>query len=88
MKKQKDYTLHTVLLALVISVLSSMCFDNTPKMHTCEYSKCPFIGQTKFVGHLDCVEGSDCYYLDKIHFDHPSLTYDECENMLFGQDIR
>ena len=57
----------------------------TGAMHKCPYELCPMKGELFFSGcDPTCVEDSDCYALDKIHWDHPSLTYDECEDFLFS----
>lgn len=68
------------ILAIVIAVLALML----PNPHTCEFSKCPFKGQMKFENGCGyCEEGSDCWLLDKIHFAHPSWSYDQCDDYLF-----
>jgi len=78
------------LKALVFIVALIICIGvvyNTNKSfpHGCEYDLCPFKGQTKFVDDIcGCAVGSDCWAIDKIHFDYPHWSYDECEQELFG----
>jgi hypothetical protein len=57
----------------------------TINAHVCAYSLCPFKDKTEFKeGCGNCENGSDCYFLDKIHFEHPTWDYDKCESYLFG----
>lgn len=58
--------------------------------HQCRWSKCPYMGSTeqpdsaviKLMG--EELIGTDAYYLDKLHLEHPQLTYDDLEDMLFA----
>lgn len=53
--------------------------------HECKFKLCPYKGLLNFKpGLCSCEEGSDCYYLDKIHFENPGLSYDECDSILFN----
>lgn len=50
-------------------------------MHVCPFATCPYTGSTTFSS--DCEEGSDCYYLDLLHWQHPTFTYDQLDSLLF-----
>jgi hypothetical protein len=76
--------LGVLMMALAITIL---VVNNVLPVHPheCEYKLCPFKGQIEFVDDIcGCEVGSDCNLLDKIHFDYPNWTYDECEEELFG----
>ena len=36
--------------------------------------------------HTDCVEGSDCYYIELTMYNHPSWSYDKAEDYVFLSD--
>ena len=36
--------------------------------------------------HTDCVEGSDCYYIELAMYNHPSWSYDKAEDYVFLSD--
>lgn len=36
--------------------------------------------------HTDCVEGSDCYYIELTMYNHPSWSYDKAEDYIFLSD--
>lgn len=53
--------------------------------HTCPFKHCPFKGYEWYNDQIcGCPEGSDCYYLDKLHWQYPSASYDEIDDMLFN----
>lgn len=57
--------------------------------HLCPFKSCPMKEQVRFHGCTVCKEGSDCYALDMVHWEHPTWTYDECEewiNLPFTKD--
>lgn len=85
MIESKSLKLLTFIIALIVSIglLYNLNGQNSP--HTCEFKMCPFKGQVKFVDDIcGCDVGSDCWALDKIHFDYPNWSYDECEKELFS----
>jgi len=55
--------------------------------HICPYKNCTMKDQIVFHGCSVCEEGTDCYALDAVHWDYPTLTYDECEEILFGKPM-
>ena len=36
--------------------------------------------------HTDCVEGSDCYYIELTMYNNPSWSYDKAEDYVFLSD--
>lgn len=50
--------------------------------HLCPFKHCPMREQLRFHGCGACEEGSDCYMLDMVHWEHPTWTYDECEEWM------
>lgn len=36
--------------------------------------------------HTDCVEGSDCYYIELTMYNNPSWSYDKAEDYVFLDD--
>ena len=36
--------------------------------------------------HTDCVEGSDCYYIELTMYNHPSWSYDKAKDYVFLSD--
>ena len=72
---------------LIIPILTLACLASlwyAHNVHDCRFRTCPMIGQIVFKGcYPECIEGSDCYILDRIHWEYPNASYDECEDMLF-----
>jgi hypothetical protein len=50
--------------------------------HRCTFNDCKLAGATQF--YSDCEEGSDCYYFDLTHWQHPTWTPDQCEEYIFN----
>ena len=63
-----------------IDTIQKYFYDMT--RHICPFKHCPMREQLRFHGCKNCKEGSDCYALDMIHWEHPTWTYDECEDWL------
>lgn len=59
---------------------------NTPILpHKCAYKHCPYKGLTVFSADIcECEVGSDCYYLDSLHFVYPDNDYDTNDSLLFS----
>ena len=49
--------------------------------HSCSFKYCPMAKSQVFES--DCEEGSDCYETDVVHWQHPELTTDEIEDIVF-----
>lgn len=65
----------------IIAALVSAYFI---KSHHCMYKFCP--NQWRITFYTDCEDGVDCYYIDRIHWEHPGWTADECEDYLFNTE--
>lgn len=75
------------LLWLLIVIAAMFCgCRKESNGHVCSYNLCLFKGQLTFVGHSDCVVGSDCFYADKCHFEHPNWDYDMIDEYLFNTE--
>ena len=86
----------TIFQTICICALTlAMCFadfqpDKQP--HSCAFGECPYEGKTEYKhSHGETYEtvddiGSDCDAIDSIHFQHPSWSYDECQNYLFASE--
>lgn len=81
-----------VLVALASLAVTS-CQKPAPNLgHQCPYSKCPYKGLKEFTGVIITGEtvvdhtqdSTDTYCIDRVHFDHPTWTYDQCEELLFS----
>jgi len=46
--------------------------------HLCTYSHCPMSAQIRFHGCGECKENSECWMIDRAHWDNPLWTYDDC----------
>lgn len=51
------------------------------KHHMCPFRHCPMRTQVRFHGCGSCIWGSDCWMLDWIHWEHPTWSYDQCEEL-------
>lgn len=71
---------------IIIAIMGVVAiFLSSSKVHMCPYELCPYIGMTEFKDDIcGCPVGSDCNLLDKIHFDYPQWSYEECERELFS----
>lgn len=75
---------------LSVALLATIGCSKVTTGHECPYKMCPYKGMPEysvlsedFLFKCECEEGSDCYYLDIIHFKNPNWTYDQCEDYLF-----
>lgn len=81
--------LHTIAIVLLICAIGFVP-DAHPdaEIHQCSYPLCPFKGDIQFTAlHSDCEEGTDCYYLDSLHFAYPDKDYDYIDSLLFAQPV-
>lgn len=84
------YTFILILLMSAVVIVASCSKLNTivdmpaTTGHHCPYTNCPFEqGQLTFdKGCGECEQGEDCWKLDSIHFVHPLLDYDDCDDLL------
>lgn len=57
--------------------------------HKCRWDECPYKGilpkqfDEAVRKYSECEEGTDCYIIDILHLQNPTLEYEELEKMLF-----
>jgi hypothetical protein len=76
-------------LLLILASLATVTTVGTP-MHRCPFEHCPYKGDVSYMHkHTGDTEpaddiASDCDMLDRVHWDHPTWDYDQCEEAIFN----
>lgn len=82
----KSRTVIVLFVTCIILALLIFLSSFTVKPHECKYLLCPFKGEKVFKhGCGFCKPNTDCWKLDKIHFDNPTIDYDSCEKIFIQQ---
>jgi hypothetical protein len=88
MKRDIDTIGSTILGLFIIVGIIYMLSSCTKAMngHACKWEHCPYKGITlaQYPSRAEGEEGSDLYYIDLLHLQHPALEYDELEDTLFA----
>lgn len=63
-------------------ILCATCFVYHTGAHYCNNANCPYNEETVFTSKYD--EGTDSYYLDLTHFQHPLWSNEACEDYVFN----
>lgn len=76
-------SIYSALILIVLCIGCKKESDNNG--HVCRWGLCPYKGISieQYKVKAEEIEGSDGYYLDLLHLQHPSYEYDQLEDMLF-----
>ena len=74
---------------LLIILLTIGCNKARFGGHQCKWDKCPYKGVTADLAHRSVSAyvgevGTDAYYLDILHLQHPTYEYEQLEDILFN----
>ena len=79
----KNKTYNTLFYIFGIGLLVLIIFTDVLKpRHFCKMEDCRIYGFKTFSSEFE--EGSDGYYFELTHWNHPEWTYEECEDYVFS----
>lgn len=85
----KNYKRNLAILLTAFGIFAAVCVygliklnaepKNATTKHSCNWEDCEHLGDTVFVIKWNNTAGSMGEKCERLHFDNPNLTYEQCE---------